>query len=112
MTYRSATGLKGNESLLLQRVDYTVSVSPTGHRLVQRLQTPGRTGEIDARGVELKERIHEVFSRAGDSREPIREFKVAGGGDDGIAFPGQIELLRRHLETNLGDPHLFFRRSQ
>lgn len=46
--------------------------------LVQCLQTPGRTGEIDAGGIQLKERVDEVFSRTGDSREPIRQFKVAG----------------------------------
>ena len=34
--------------------------------LVQRLQTPGQTGEIDASSVELKKCVDEIFSGTGD----------------------------------------------
>lgn len=39
--------------------------------LLRELETPDRTSEIDAGGVELKECVNEVFSHAKDAVRPL-----------------------------------------
>ena len=59
-------------------------------------------------GVELKERIHEIFPGARHSRKSIGQFKMTGGCDDSVAFTGESKLLHRHLKASLCNADLFF----
>lgn len=75
-TYRNATGLKGNESLLLQRVDGTANGRRIRARSCKVCRLPiDRTSEIDAGGVELKEYVNEAFSHAKDAVPPLVSLK-------------------------------------
>lgn len=55
--------------------------------LLQRIERAGRAGEVDTGGVELEERIDQIFSGPGNTGEPVGQLEVAGGSDHGVAFP-------------------------